>query len=150
MIEGKFLADFESFYTACAKAEISLKAFDSGAGKVETSLNKMADSFSGRKIVQEATLMAKVFQDAGGAAAFTESELARMGSVGAEAAEKLRVLGKDVPAGIQKIAAEARVATTAHAPCAARSRNWRLSSRRCSPWSVASSFSRASSSRRPP
>jgi hypothetical protein len=114
MISGKFLADFESFYTACAKAEISLKAFESGAGTVETKLNKMADSFSGRKIVQEATLMAKVFQDAGGAAAFTEAELSRMGAVGAEAAEKLRVLGKDVPAGIQKIAAETRVATTAH------------------------------------
>jgi hypothetical protein len=43
-LTGKFLADFESFYSACAKAEGSLRSFDSGAGKVETSLNKVSDS----------------------------------------------------------------------------------------------------------
>lgn len=113
-LTGKLIGDFDSFVAACAKAELSLKSFEGDANKVGTSLNKMADSFSGRKIIQEATLMAEVFQRAGGAATFTETELARMGSVGAEAAAKLTALGKDVPLGIQKIAAETREATTAH------------------------------------
>jgi hypothetical protein len=114
-ISGKFLADFESFYTACSKAEISLRKIESGAGTVQTSLNKMADRFSGREIVQQATLMAQVLEQAGGAASFTATELAKMGAVGTEAAEKLRVLGKDVPAGIQKIAQYSKEADTAQA-----------------------------------
>lgn len=112
-LSGTFLADFASFTDACAKAEVSLKGFESGSAKVEGQLNKMSDSFSGRKIIQEATQMAEVFQRGGGAAGFTEKELARMGATGAEAAAKLKALGQDVPPGIARIAEEVRKTDTA-------------------------------------
>lgn len=103
-LTGTLLADFSSFNTAVQGAEVKLRDFDSGAGKVSASLSRMTDTFSGRKIIQDATLMAQVFQDLGGATAFTTTELARMSAVGAEAADKLRAMGKDVPPGIQAMA----------------------------------------------
>lgn len=96
-VTGHFIADFESFFTACQKAEISLKGVESGGEKVERSLARMADSFSGRKVIQEAGLMARIFHDAGGKAAFTTAELRRMGVVGAEAMEKIRRSGQPIP-----------------------------------------------------
>jgi len=103
-VTGVFNADFSSFFDAVQKSEIHLKDLATGAAKVEGGLSKMADSFSGRKIIQEATQMAEVFERAGGASAFTEKELARMGATGAEAVEKLTALGREVPPGIQAIA----------------------------------------------
>lgn len=102
-ITGKFQADFEAFYDAVQKAEVSLKGFESGAGKVETSLNKMVDSFSGRKLIQDATLMVEAVDRIGGVSKLTESELAKVAATAGEAAAKLRAMGADVPAGIQKI-----------------------------------------------
>lgn len=96
-IQGTFLADFESFYAASQKAVVSLTSFESGGAKVERQLNRAADAFSGKKIIQDATLMARVFHDAGGAATFTTAELRRMGVVGAEAMEKLRRSGQPIP-----------------------------------------------------
>ena len=55
-ITGTFLADFSSFKTAVDQAEIKLKGLETGAGRVATSINKVADSFSGRKIIQEAEI----------------------------------------------------------------------------------------------
>jgi transposase len=112
-LSGVLGADFASFFDACQKAEVSLTVFESGGAKVEQRLNKVSDAFSGKKIIQEATLIAEIFQRAGGAATFTAKELERMGAVGAEAAAKLRALGQDVPPGIQRIAAEAKGAADA-------------------------------------
>jgi uncharacterized protein (DUF433 family) len=111
-LTGELLADFSSFNTAVSTAQVQLKGFDADATKVGNSLNKMGDSFSGKKITQDATLMAQIFQDLGGAEAFTTAELARMGAVGAEAVEKLKALGKDVPPGIQAIADQAKHASS--------------------------------------
>jgi hypothetical protein len=113
-ITGRFEADFASFDTAVEQSIVKLRDFDSGSAKVEASLSRMTDNFSGRKVIQEATLMAEVFDRAGGAAAFTDKELARMGATGSEAAAKLRAMGVDVPPGIQRIADEAKGADKAH------------------------------------
>lgn len=106
-LSGVLGADFASFFDACQKAEVSLTSFESGGAKVEQRLNKVSDAFSGKRIIQDATLMAEVFDRAGGSATFTTAELAKMGAVGAEAAAKLRAIGQDVPPGIQRIAAAA-------------------------------------------
>src|SRR6185436_6921134 len=103
-ISGSFLADFANFYDACQKAETSLKSIESGGSKVQASLDKMVDSFSGRKIIQEANLMAQTFdrlQKEG--IGLTSQELARMGAAGAAASEKLLAMGQKVPEGIQRI-----------------------------------------------
>lgn len=103
-LTGTLLADFSSFQTAVDQSVVKLRTFEDGAGKVSTTLNKMTDSFSGRQIIADASLMAEVFDRAGGAAKFTETELARMGSAGAEAVAKLRALGEDVPQKLQSMA----------------------------------------------
>lgn len=103
-ISGKFQADFASFYDAVQKAEISLRSFESGSTKVESALNRMVDSFSGRKVIQDATLMAKAVEDIGGVSKLTAAELARIGPVASEAIAKMKAIGVDVPPGIQKVA----------------------------------------------
>src|SRR6185436_31019 len=103
-IQAKFAADFSDFQTAVAKAEVALKGFEQGAGKVETSLNRMANGLSGTKLVQDATLMAEAVERIGGVSKLTEQELARVSAQAKEAVAKLTALGQEVPQGIQKIA----------------------------------------------
>jgi hypothetical protein len=71
---------------------------------VEKSLSRMTDSFSGRRVIQEATLTAKAIDDIGGVSKLTENVLKRVSSQAQEAAAKLKAMGMDVPPGIQKIA----------------------------------------------
>lgn len=103
-ITGEFKADFKSFLDAIRDANVALVDFGKGASGVETRLNKMVDNFSGRKVIQEATLMATVIEQAGGVSKLTASELERVGAKAAEAADKLRRLGLEVPPGIEKLA----------------------------------------------
>lgn len=103
-ITATFKADFSSFATAVDKAQAQLRSFETGASKVEKSLSRMTDSFSGRRVIQEATLTAKAIEEIGGVSRLTESELKRVASQAQEAAAKLKAMGMDVPPGIQKIA----------------------------------------------
>src|SRR5690348_2704601 len=109
-LSASFSADFQSFLTACQNAEISLKRIESGAGNVEGRLTRMADSLSGTKLIQQATIMAEAVERVGGVSALTESELQRLGNTANEAAAKLTALGQDVPPGIQRIADAAKAA----------------------------------------
>lgn len=103
-ISGKLLADFSSFYDAVQKAEVQLKGFESGAGKVENALNRMTTGFSGQKVIQDATLMTAAIEKVGGVTALTGTELQTAGTKAQEAVEKMKRLGIDVPPGLQKIA----------------------------------------------
>jgi len=106
-LNAHFIADFNSFYDAVTKAETQLKDFDSDANKVEASLNRVADSLSGRKLIQEATLMQKAVEDIGGVSRLTADELARVGAQADTAIEKMKKMGVEIPPGLQKIADEA-------------------------------------------
>jgi len=103
-ITATFKADFSSFLDAIDKAEIALVDFSKGASRVETTLNKMVDSFSGRKLIQEASLMTIAVEKAGGVAKLTADQLQSVGAKANEAAEKMRKLGYEVPAGLQRLA----------------------------------------------
>ena len=103
-ITATFKADFQDFFKAVEKAEDVLVDLSKGANKVDASLKRMVDGFSGRKLVQEATLTAAAVEAIGGTSKLTEKELARVSAQATEAANKLRALGKDVPPGIQKLA----------------------------------------------
>jgi hypothetical protein len=105
-LTGILSADFTSFLNAVQKAEASLKGFETGSGKVETALTKMANSFSGQKIIQDATLMTKAINDAGGASTLTAKELARVNATLNEAIDKYTALGQKAPAAMQKLAEE--------------------------------------------
>lgn len=111
---GTFQADFASFYDACQKAEVSLKGFEQGGATVQDRMNRVSDSLSGVKIVQQATIAAQAVEKIGGVSMLTEKELARVGAIATEAAAKLTAMGQTVPPGIQKIADAANDATKAH------------------------------------
>jgi hypothetical protein len=103
-VTAKFQADFSGFIEAIDKADVALVDMSKGASKVEASLNRMVDSFSGRKLIQEASLMTIAVEKAGGVAALTSKELEIVGNKANDAAEKLKKLGYEVPAGLQKLA----------------------------------------------
>src|SRR5438128_4038320 len=103
-VNAKFIADFESFYAAVQKAEVSLRSFETGSAKVETSLNRMANSLSGTKLIQDATVMAQAVEQIGGTSKLTTNELATLGGRANEAVEKMKRLGIEVPPGLQAIA----------------------------------------------
>jgi len=111
-ITATFKADFSSFLDAIDKAEIALVDFSKGASRVESSLNRMVDKFSGRKLIQDAMLMTKAIEEIGGATKLTEQELASVGAVAADAANKMRALGMDVPENMANLAKHAREAKT--------------------------------------
>ena len=99
-----FTANFASFYDAVDKAEAKLKDFGMGADKAGARLNVLAEQFSGKRIVQEATMMAKAVEEIGGVSVLTEKELKRLGATTNEAVEKMKALGMDVPKNLQAIA----------------------------------------------
>lgn len=103
-ISGKFAADFASFYDAVQKAEVSLKSFESSSTKVESALTRMGNSFSGTKIIQDATLMTKAITDAGGASTLTAKEMASVNATVTEAIAKYAALGKLAPTAMLQLA----------------------------------------------
>jgi hypothetical protein len=107
-ITATFAADFSSFSTAVQKAEVELRSFEDGAGKIEKALGRIGDNFSGRKVIQEAQLTAKAIEDIGGVSRLTENELQRVATQAQEAVAKMKALGLEVPQGIQKIADAAK------------------------------------------
>jgi len=103
-LSATFTANFSSFYDAVDKADAVLKDFGAGADRVGGRLNTLANQFSGQKIVQEATIMAKAVEEIGGVSKLTEKELARLGATTNEAVNKMKALGMDVPKNLQEIA----------------------------------------------
>jgi len=103
-LSATFTANFSSFYDAVDKADAVLKDFGAGADRVGGRLNTLANQFSGQKIVQEATIMAKAVEEIGGVTKLTEKELARLGATTNEAVNKMKALGMDVPKNLQQIA----------------------------------------------
>lgn len=106
-LTATFEADFSSFYDACTKAEVSLRSFETEAGNVTTSLNRMVDQFDGRKLIEQATLMAEAV-DRIGADHLTEQELQRIGDTAQQAVEKMKALGIEVPPKMQALADSTR------------------------------------------
>src|SRR6187455_1807882 len=110
---GHLSADFSSFTKAVDTAVISLKGFEGSASKVGDSLQRMADRFDGRKVIQDAILMAEAVDKIGGASRLTDKELQRLGSTAAEAVQKMERLGMEVPANLRQIADGAKKAESA-------------------------------------
>jgi chromosome segregation ATPase len=107
-VTGTFRADFTPFLDAVNKAEVELRSFEDDANKVGDSLSRMTNRFSGQKLIQDAALMVEAIERIGGAAKLTEKELAEVSAKAAEASEKMRALGMDVPAGLDKLAGAAK------------------------------------------
>lgn len=103
-LTATFEADFSKFYDAVEEANVKLKSFASGASEVSTKLSGMYDSFSGRNVIQQATLMTEAIERLGGASQLTDQELARVSQTVGEAVEKMKAMGMDVPQKMQDLA----------------------------------------------
>jgi hypothetical protein len=96
-ISATFVANFSSFQAAVDQAQTTLKDFGDGADRVGATLNRMVDNFSGRKLIQQATEMAKAIEDVGGVSMLTDQELQRIGATVDQASQKMEKLGIEVP-----------------------------------------------------
>ncbi len=88
------------------KATLKIGQFDKFTQNAGKNLNRMLDSFSGQKIVSEATSMAAAVQKVGGVSALTDRELKRVAATVNEATAKLRAMGAEIPPSIQKLSTE--------------------------------------------
>src|SRR5262245_20914913 len=111
-ISATFVADFSAFTAAMDKAEVQLRSFETNVAKIDRTLSKFGNEFSGTKIIQDAMAMSKAIEAVGGASALTEKELQRAGATAKEAAEKMKALGMDVPKGISDLASHVKEAGT--------------------------------------
>ena len=103
MLNAKFYADFSSFYKEVQKAEGHLKGFEADADKTGKALDKMVDQLSGRKVLEQATIMSKAVGEIGGVAKLTEAELRKVASTVGEATEKLQRNLQPVPKEFEAI-----------------------------------------------
>jgi len=103
-----FDANFDKFTAAVNGAEAQLRSFTTDADKVASSLGKMTDSFSGQKVVQQALLMTEAIERVGGAGTLTDKELQKIAPTIQEAIEKMKKLGQEVPANLQKLGDETK------------------------------------------
>lgn len=115
-ISAKFIADFTSFQDAVRKADVSLNQFDQSSKKVGASLNRMVDSFSGAKVIREATLAEEAVLRIGGASKLTEDEQAKVNRTITEALAKYKALGVEAPASLRMMAEETKKIEAATIP----------------------------------
>lgn len=87
-----------------------------GKSQIETTtaaMGKLAASFSGDKLIQQAQNVTAAVNSIGGASKLTEAEQARVNATIEKALEKYRALGREAPAGMQALADETKGANTA-------------------------------------
>lgn len=104
-ISGTFVADFSSFQAAVDQSVAKLVDFSAGSDRVQASLNKMVDSFSGVKVIQQATLMTQAIADLGGATTLTASEQGKVNDVVEAGIAKYAALGQQAPQAMLDLAA---------------------------------------------
>ena len=107
-VKATFVADFSSFNSGVEKAEVRLRTFESGIGRIDKDLSRFGNQFSGVKLIQEATLMEKAIREIGGTSKLTQDELQRAGNAAKLAIDKMRALGIDVPKGLRDVAEAAK------------------------------------------
>ncbi|HEY1302228.1 MAG TPA: hypothetical protein VGF24_01680 [Vicinamibacterales bacterium] len=79
MPTAKFVADFTSFSEQLDKAAEKIDKLGLAPRSVEASLKRMADSFSGTKIIQEALTASRAIDEVGGTSKLTAAELSAPG-----------------------------------------------------------------------
>lgn len=110
-VRATFLADFSGFEQALAGARSKIVFLESDADKVSKSLGRMTESFSGKRIVQDANLAVRAVNDLGGVSQLTAGEQARLNATVTEALAKYKALGQEAPAELLKVSKELNAQT---------------------------------------
>jgi hypothetical protein len=112
-IQARFQADFSKFTSAVASASVKLKDFETDANKVQSSVQRIGDSFGGKKIIQDAELTARAIAEIGGASKLTAAEQSKVNATVTEAIAKYAALGKTAPQALTDLAAATAKVQTA-------------------------------------
>src|SRR5215467_13896140 len=123
-MKATFEADFSTFKNEVDAATVKLRGFEAESGSVSTALSKMVDQFSGRKVIEEATLMAAAVEKVGGAAVLSTKELDAMAATAGAAADKFLAFGQEVPASLTKLIASIGAAKDQAAAFDAEVQSW--------------------------
>src|SRR5262249_6060457 len=102
-VTGKLQADFSSFVDQTKKAVVSLDGLDKTGNQVAARLTRMAESFSGGKIIQQAQVAVEALNRTGDATTLTEKEQQKLNALVTEAIAKYQALGKEAPADMLAI-----------------------------------------------
>ncbi len=84
-------------------AQGSLDKIGQSAGVTASTVSRVGNSFSGERIIREASAAALAVQEIGGASKLTEAEMARVNRATGEALAKMKALGLEAPAEIVKL-----------------------------------------------
>ena len=84
-------------------AQGSLDKIGQSAGVTASTVSRVGNSFSGERIIREASAAALAVQEIGGASKLTEAEMARVNRTTGEALAKMKALGLEAPAEIVKL-----------------------------------------------
>lgn len=110
-ISAVFRADFTDLVQEIKRTEVRFEEFKHKTEDVQESILKIANRFSGSKLISEAELMAGAIEKIGGVSRLTEREAARVGRTMAEAMEKAHRAGQEVSPAVRRIAEETQRAT---------------------------------------
>lgn len=108
MVSAKFVADFSNFTQQIDRAEVKLRDFSKASLSVDKDLSRLGTSFSGQRILQEATLAAKAVESIGGASKLTAAEQSRLNATLSEALQKYDALGIEAPKTMRDLEAATR------------------------------------------
>jgi predicted nucleic acid-binding Zn-ribbon protein len=105
-LTARFTADFSQFEAALKNAQVNITTFERGIKTAAAEISKFASAFSGANIERQAASMAAAIESIGGATKLTSREQQHALATLDQLIEKYRVLGKQVPAEIEKVQRE--------------------------------------------
>lgn len=109
-----FAADFSQVERGARGASTQFKSMELSAVAAQRQINRIGDSFTGRKIITEANLATKAVEDIGGATRLTAKEQMALSATVDEALAKYKALGQQAPAELEKLQGELKDLRKAH------------------------------------
>jgi len=104
-LTATFSANFTSLYAELEKTEVRFGELAVDARKVQDSVQRIGERFSGAKLIEDAAKMAQAIQEIGGAAILTDKEAKRVNQTLNEALEKAAKTGAPVTDQMRQLAA---------------------------------------------
>src|SRR3954469_20902334 len=112
-LNATFTANFQEFFDAVEKSKTVLRGFQNDAEGMSKALGRIGDSFSGQRIIEEATLTAKAIKDLGGYVNPTTENQKRATDIFEKAARQMEATGDTGSAVFRTLADGTRAFTAA-------------------------------------
>ena len=105
-VTAKFQADFSDFLRAVKAADGSLEALQSAAGSTTSSVQRLANSFSGETLIRRATDAVESIKLIGGVSKLSDSEVSKLSAEMERAVDKMQRMGVAVPTTVGALRSE--------------------------------------------